>query len=151
MWYIKKCSKSHSEDANRLEVPTSGPNLVSDLNFIFSQNWAPKFGVLPTTLLTPELWSLLSYFNVMRWEPALEPPTQPSPILRKINFLIWDQIWPALGYVQATGVLRMRFWAGYWANCLSNHEVHVLCPNDAIDECRNRVYRALWSNSRRFM
>ena len=49
--------------------------------------------------------------NVRGWEPALEPPTQPSPILRKINFLIWDQIWPTLGYVQAIGVLRMRFWA----------------------------------------
>ena len=51
------------------------------------------------------------HFNVLGWEPALEPPTQPSPILRKINFLIWDRIWPALGYVQAIGVLGTRFWA----------------------------------------
>ena len=32
-------------------------------------------------------------------------------ILRKINFLIWDRIWPALGYFQAIGVLGMQFWA----------------------------------------
>ena len=28
------------------------------------------------------------YINVMGTEPLLETPTQPSPILRKINFLI---------------------------------------------------------------
>ena len=32
-------------------------------------------------------------------------------ILRKINFLIWGRIWPALGYFQAIGVLGMQFWA----------------------------------------
>ena len=47
----------------------------------------------------------------MGWVPLLEAPTQPSPFLRKINFLIWDRIWPAHGYFQVIGVLGMRFWA----------------------------------------
>ena len=35
----QKLSKFNSESANRLDIPKSGPNLVSDQKTDFSQNW----------------------------------------------------------------------------------------------------------------
>ena len=57
------------------------------------------------------MWNYATHVKVRQSNSRQDAPPQPSPILRKINFLIWDRIWPALGYFQAIGVLGMRFWA----------------------------------------
>ena len=71
-------------------------------------------------------------FKARRSNSRLCHITQPAPLLRKVNFLIWDRIWPAHGYVQTIGgqVSQLKF---------DNFVVHRHLPDLVIT---NR-----WSNS----
>ena len=63
------------------------------------------------TCHTHALAALLAISRPQDESADKKQPPKIFSISRKINFLIWDQIWPALGYVQAIGVLGMQFWA----------------------------------------
>ena len=103
MWYIKKCSKSHSEDANRLDVPKSGPNPVSDQKVDFSRNWENFGGLLPVCSLIVGPWSMINYLSLFYIStlcdenPPWNHPPNPHQFWEKSTFWSETGFGPLLG------------------------------------------------------